>query len=806
MDHDEIRKLLVWYTKQARPFLEEHAADQLASLDAHGRRIDEFTDQPDLDQAAVCFLGAVGVGKSTLLNALVSERYNVLPQGGIGSLTAQATLVRFAEVPFLRASYFSPQRLRGILLALERFHERTQRREAAGSEDLVQSLSADDLKDVEAALPPANATDAEGIGDKLEAYQRQLRLMVQENQLGPIDLPYLMDAMRSALGLRSRWGRSVVPEDNVRVKMLRSCLQAAAREGVHREIFVTESGSNFEAFLDELRTHASGFLAPLIKRLEVGWNADALRDGLVLVDLPGVGVANDEYRRVTQEWIRSARAIVLVVDRGGVTEASAELLRTTGFLNRLLHDADDPASNPVMLAIAVVKVDLTADDAWSYDRNLHPGNARKWNAHFSDACQRAIAMVQAQMQQELKKLATDGAEAIQADREAALDRVLQTMQVHPVSAPQYRRFHLQDEEDRARINSADESCIPQFVTALRGLAQDQKRRRAERLSAIVGEFREHIRSALALVRAQWEADERAQREIDELRAELETFLTPRRRELEARQGGFREFLRNGIPTEIEARVGEAAHLAQSAISKYLRGLSNFHWATLRATVRRGGAFLSSSGRHLDLPNELTLRFEEPVALAWSKHTLSSLRKRTSDLGDDYVKLVGEVVEWAHQQQTRVQPTFVEALQASLIADTKGLSSVGKEAVDELKKKVRSELYNKLEREVRKQCEDFVQRRQDQGAGVKHRILEMYADLAERITAVAKPVAIKVLRDNYQEVEEEIAQLLGSYKNPLEHARNALMRSHEDSIRKSTAQKRRQVLDSVKGILKSMPKE
>jgi hypothetical protein len=87
MDRDQIRKLLVWYAKQARLFLEEHAADQLSSLDDHGRRIDEFTHQPDLDEVAVCFLGAVGVGKSTLLNALVSERYNVLsPRVGLDRL------------------------------------------------------------------------------------------------------------------------------------------------------------------------------------------------------------------------------------------------------------------------------------------------------------------------------------------------------------------------------------------------------------------------------------------------------------------------------------------------------------------------------------------------------------------------------------------------------------------------------------------------------------------------------------------------------------------------------------------------
>ena len=124
-------------------------------------------------------------------------------------------------------------------------------------------------EDVEAVLPPADDS-AEGVVSKLEAYQSQLRLMVQGNQLGPIDLPYLMDAMRSALGLRSRWGRSVAPEDDIRINRLRSCLQAAVREGTHREVLITGSGSNFEAFLGELRDHASGFLAPIIKRLEVG--------------------------------------------------------------------------------------------------------------------------------------------------------------------------------------------------------------------------------------------------------------------------------------------------------------------------------------------------------------------------------------------------------------------------------------------------------------------------------------------------------------------------------------------------------
>jgi hypothetical protein len=155
----------------------------------------------------------------------------------------------------------------------------------------------------------------------------------------------------------------------------------------------------------------------------------------------------------------------------------------------------------------------------------------------------------------------------------------------------------------------------------------------------------------------------------------------------------------------------------------------------------------------------------------------------------------------------VQPRFVEALQESLIANTKGLSSVGKEAVDELKKKIRSQLYNKLEQRVRERCEGFVQNQQDQGTGVKRRILAMFhEELAEGITDVAKPVAIKLLTDNYREVAEEISRLFNSYQNPLESAWNGLVQSHEESIRKSTAQKQHQVLASVSDILKLMPKE
>ena len=365
----------------------------------------------------------------------------------------------------------------------------------------------------------------------------------------------------------------------------------------------------------------------------------------------------------------------------------------------VLHDSHDPAAEPVTLAVIVVKVDEAADAGWRNEKTLHPGTARKWTEHFRDACNKSIDLVQRQVQQELDKLANDGPLETRPERRAAVARMLESLQIHPVSAPQFRLFHAADEDDPARVRNADESRIPSFIDGLRAIARTHRARSRERVSAAGDDLRRHASTTLELVRAQWESDARAEEQAEALRGELHVFLAPKQREIDLRQGAFREFLREGVPKEIELRVSEAAQIGRSEIGKYLRKLGTLHWATLRATVRRGGAYVNNAGFHVDLPNELALRFEEPIAVVWSKHVLASLRKRTAALGADYVTLVAEVVDWARAQKARVQPRVVEALHDNLVAQTKDLSSVGKEAVDELKRKVRNQLYERLVKRI-----------------------------------------------------------------------------------------------------------
>jgi GTP-binding protein EngB required for normal cell division len=799
-------KLLEWYTKRARPFLEQHAPADIKAIDQQALRVEHLAKASG-DDVAVCFLGNAGVGKSTLLNTLVSERHDILPHGGIGPLTAQATLVRYAEAPYFQASYVHAAALNRILFAIERSHERSlgRRHGPADADDLAASLDEEDRREAEAAVVVADPdAQSEGVRDKFEAYLRQVKLLVRGNQQAEIGLPYLADALRLALGGKPRWGQTPEPEDVARIERVAQCLRLSQKDGVHCE---RREDGDFATFHAELREHASGFLAPLIKNLEVGWNSELLQSGLVLVDLPGVGVANDEYRRVTTEWIRDrARAIVLVVDHRGVTEASTELLRKTGFLNRLMHDSHDPAAEPVTLAVAVVKVDEVTDSAWLNERQLKPGAARKWGEHFSEACARAIELVQGQMRVELEKLVADGSEATRSERREALAEVLRTMAIYPISAPQYRLFQLQDEEAPPRVRSAAESRVPELCGALSDLGAAYRARRRDQTAAAASHFQERVRAAIALVQAEWEADARAEREAQQLREDLEAFLAPLQRELGSRQGAFRELLQESIPAQIEARVSEAALHGKADIDRYLRRkLGDLHWATLRSTVRKGGAHVSSKGVHVDLPNELALRFEEPIAVVWSKHILAALRKRTAELGEDYVKLVGDVVAWAREQNARVQPRFVEALHATLVAQTRDLSSIGRDAVDELKGNVRAQLYDKLVKKVRQRCEAFVESKKDEGIGVKARILELcHDDLSASVVEIARPIAMKVLLDNYREVQKEIVDRFAAYTNPLTAARDAIVRSHEDSVRRSDAQKRKRILEEIDAILDEMP--
>jgi len=414
-------------------------------------------------------------------------------------------------------------------------------------------------------------------------------------------------------------------------------------------------------------------------------------------------------------------------------------------------------------------------------------------------CHRADGMVKAQLDRELRRIVAAGGESTREERERIIAGVLSSLKVVPVAPTEFRHILINDR--RARLDSLDATRVPSLVNALSTIAILRQQGWSSSIQQTSVAWATRCRTTVQLVIGRWSQKTEAEEDVSRIRGELETLVAPLRSEFLVRQGQFREFIRSTVPTHIEARVADAANHARKDLHQYLRKYSSISWATLRAAIRRGGAFKGAS--NVDLPNELTLLFEEPVAIVW-RQILSHIRRETSAMANDYVRIVGEIVEWSRREKTRVQARVVEALHEELQAAAKDLAMVGKEAIDELRARVKTQLFEKVEERVRKRCDKFVTEGKDRGIGVKLRMGEFLSELSDVIIDAAVPVAIKVLTGNYEQVALDIGLALRKHRNPVDTAVEEIISHNEERIRKTDARVRKRILDEANRALEAMP--
>ena len=251
--------------------------------------------------------------------------------------------------------YHRKQQFWRLVFALEQ--KLLRQNERADESELKQELIGEDAD--------AGSDD----GQVVDHLERQGRLIITGNQNTTLDLAYLVDCLRSAGGKSPKWNTSPKPDDAERIERIKRVLHLASRDIPHTVDAALGNGD----FLKELRIHAAGFLAPFIRQIELGWPSTILSTGLRLVDLPGVGISSDAYRSVTEKWVREkAQAICLVVHKSGIDAVSADLLRSSGFLNRLLHSTDDPEADPVDLIVAVTMLDNVATAEYREEKQSSP--------------------------------------------------------------------------------------------------------------------------------------------------------------------------------------------------------------------------------------------------------------------------------------------------------------------------------------------------------------------------------------------------------------------------------------------------
>ena len=806
---DSEKDVMVWFDDHAKPFLSAHAPEKLDSLQSDYTRLVELMSRSD--EVTVCFLGNSGVGKSTLLNAIAAGNAQVLPAGGIGPLTAQATEVHYSETAMFKVIYHPKDKLWRNAFALESRlnHQKKKAEKAAAaaadvdSSDLATQLTEDDQKEgLEDAVSIELLAQDGAPTDSLEGYIKQAKNIVCGDQFADLPLEYLVDALRIACSLETKWGTNLREQDRGRIERVKKIL-SNGQENLSYERFANQDSREF---MEDLKAHAAGYLSPLIERIQVGWPAEVLKAGVKLVDLPGVGIAQDSYRDVTKQYVREkARAVIVVVDRAGPTESTVDLLRTSGYWERLVGAADDPSSDHCSMLIAVTKVDDVADEERSSRaNNLDQGQPRpKKRDVYMELVEQFKPRMRSQITEQLLKIGDAENETVKLAREIARESILQSLEIHPVSAPELRRILQDDEDDRSFLREEVETGIPGLRQSLMDLARSERELLVQKKNDVVERLLSSTVNELKLIQEAWQEDGRAAEEAERIQLALDKVITPRKEEYRARAAEFRGYLKETVQAKIEALVMEAREEAEKDVRRYLGRLQSAHWATLRAAVRRGGTFYGNS--HINLPDDISSYFQEPMAAVWGQKLLRDIRKRTTELANDIEQMVNEVCDWAmNEEGAHVNAKMLASQKERIAALASQMKAVGKEAVDEMRDQVKNELTTTIREPIKKACDKFVREGDDIGPGVKYRILTLFSKLASDATTAAKEPAIRILSDKAKVVRDEINKEFKKGGDPLQETANLIVQSHEERQRRSDAQKRRSILTQVALSLDACP--
>jgi hypothetical protein len=602
--------------------------------------------------------------------------------------------------------------------------------------------------------------------DRMEIMFRAAQTLVKGSTSGPIDLPGLAQGLRAALGLE--YGGTIDEADQERLSDIRGALNFA-RTNSTREVSESVAGDDFAKLLQK---HTAGSLAPLVAEIEVGWPSPTLAGGVVLVDLPGVGIAGDDYQEATKKYVRRRARGVIIVVRRGISRDEIELVRTSGLWDRILLAAGDAEADPC----DVIVVRTSIDDVVASKIADTEMDDDAVSATYRQVVSEAEEGVRGQTVRELGRLTgleTDDLELRQARERAASD-VLEGLAVHAVSATDYTRLVGRIRRPSPVATNPEETGIPALRARLIDLGQ-RNRAVLESLRADSSMRIQNIANAALDQELAYLAEgKREKEELERLRAELARFLVPFREEYANRQGQFREFLDGTAAALIDTLVARAQADAQKSVVRYLAELASAPWATLKAAVVRGGSFVGS--RKIDLPGDIAQLFQEPVAAIWGSKSglLRDVRGRTSAFGIITHAMVGQVLDWAEAWPgSVVSSEGLEATRRSAALLSEQLGQVGRDAADELRQAVRDRLLEATKPAIENACRQFVVRGDAAGRGVKQRMVKLFADLAADSMERAGSVAGRLLRERFAEVRNDISVVFAQWGDPLDRAANAI---------------------------------
>jgi len=384
------------------------------------------------------------------------------------------------------------------------------------------------------------------------------------------------------------------------------------------------------------------------------------------VDLPGLNDPNPAREQVTKRYLDQSRYVWLVCNsQTGIDRVFTQFLRDNALLYKLYMEGRLDA-----FSVITTRIDDINLAAILEQMGIDPDN---FDGDHNGPLTFRRHEITSHVQRNLLEIAQDIAS--RADHSSVREdffRRVQSIPVFPVSTNAYLHATGRMPLYRGMQLSPDESHLPQLITHLNTITQEQSYRTQidasyRRLKLLHDQvnsfFLNQIRSVeldSAAARQEWEllakvgaqAVADGQAGLQELRIRSEAALVER-------SASFDQRLK-----ELESRAG-------NALNAVFRSWDGIHWRSLQAAVRRGGEwYSSSSGREFNFSRDIARAYLDLLPFVWEEFFgthLSNLINDASRGTQAELHKTAERIKGAMDMIQHQPPGIRETLEASLHA-------------------------------------------------------------------------------------------------------------------------------------------
>lgn len=679
---EEFRRAVVQVEKSMAAFIGNRGTPRLKELwpdwqKRLGALSEQSEQQPDV---SISMVGGTGAGKSTLLNALIGAR--VLPVSNMRACTAAISQVSWAEGEYRAQVEFISR-------------ESWQKEIDALHDDLRYarlSFEQHDSSDIGNAISRAAL-------DKLWTVYKKSDNQPRE-QFDPFDLQetseitYLLDQ-----------GRTSFNRNN----------------------------------LDDFRKGISKYLDskhrfwPIVKSVKIQGPFEALRDGVTLVDLPGVNDPNEAREEVTRKHLKTCRFVWIVFNiKRALTRDTMNLMQSDDFLRQIVMDGRADALTFVGTAADDIDRE-TAVDEFDADEDADTASLIQMRNH---AVQKVIMDQLDDLAAQLARLGREDASVA-----AKLAGKLKSSKILTVSAVEYLRLKGLSKKETAVLHDVSQTQIPMLQAHMSQICQGYGtealvRSLTGQLKMLLAEAKRETQAQQAIIRNQEEVTDKQRKELGEAVQSAEEFL---KRDLTESKSRLKQDLEAG-QSLIAERIKRAVERAKMELeSTTLKKWQRTHHSTLRAVCRRGGSHKGTSGKN-DFPEDLCKPILDGIAFAWSEFFGEKLRsvleKWTDQLRRNKLAFQDRLLKSVDDMET-IPPSVVESITGIFETTENILNELLSQTSNEMDGRVTEKqrtLYETIPEQVRAHMlPAFELGATQSGSGMKDRIVSILAEHAQKVS-------------------------------------------------------------------------